>query len=87
MADKEKLSTEAVGKFVLGLLEPLSIWVQAGQDRRNQKADDEAYREALTINPSIERLEGLATTIDSSLQDAGREQRRQAHNVVRVACR
>ena len=51
MADIEKLSTEAVEKFVLGLLEPLSIWVQAGQDRRNQKADVEAYRKALTINP------------------------------------
>ena len=51
MADIEKLSTEAVEKFVLGLLEPLSIWVQAGQDRKNQKADVEAYRKALTLNP------------------------------------
>ena len=49
MADIEKLSTEAVGKLVLGLLEPLSIWVQAGQARRNQKADVKAYREALAI--------------------------------------
>ena len=45
----------------------------------------EAYREAFAINPSIERFEGLATTIDFNLQDAGGEQRRQAHNVVRAA--
>ena len=85
MAEIEKLSAEAVGKFVLGLLEPLGIWVQAGQDRRNQKADLEAYREVLAINPGIERFEGLATTIDSRLQDASGEQRRQASNVVRAA--
>ena len=85
MSDIERLSAEVVVKFVLGLLEPLNIWVKAGQDRKDQKADLEAYREALAINPHIERFEGLATTIDSSLQDAGGEQRRQAYNVVRAA--
>ena len=85
MADIEKFSAEVIGKFVLGLFEPLGIWVQARQDRRNQKADLEAYREAVAINPSIVKFEGLATTIDSSLQDASGEQRRQAHNVVRIA--
>lgn len=85
MADIEKLSADAVGRFVQGLLEPLSIWVRAGQDRRNQRADLEAYREILAINPGIERFEGLAITIDSSLQDASGEQRRQANNVVRAA--
>ena len=85
MVDIEKLPAEAVGRFVQSLLEPLNIWIQAGQDRRNQKADLEAYREVLAINPSIERFEGLATTIESSLQGASGEQLRQASNVVRAA--
>ena len=83
--DIEKIPADAVVKFLLGLLEPLNIRVQAGQDRRNQRADVEAYRQIVAANPGVERFEGLATVIESRFQGAGAEQSRQANNVIHAA--